>query len=35
LTKGVIGKADPPGLSECLQPRRDVDAVTEDVVALD
>jgi hypothetical protein len=35
LPKGVIGNADATGFGDALQPRRNVDPVTEDVIALD
>jgi hypothetical protein len=35
LAKGVIGNADAAGFGDPLQPRRNVDPVTENVIALD
>src|SRR6266478_3319530 len=35
LTKSVFGDADAAGFGDAFEPRRDVDAVAEDVVSLD
>ena len=35
LTKSVFGDADAAGFGDAFEPRRDVDAVAEDIVPLD